>query len=99
MQTIPVCLLLKTLQWISVTFTIKPKLPTLALEVLHILGPAYLPKVLSFFPFTHSAPVTCIQTAVGAEVPIFCVQTQRLGTYYTLTNNIHEKELFCKYRI
>lgn len=29
----------------------------------------------------------------------FFVQTQRLGTYYTLTNNIHAKELFCKYRI
>ena len=77
----------------------KPKLPTLASEVPHILGPAYPSKVLSFFfPFIHSAPATCTQSAVGAEVSIF-VQTRRLGTYYTLTNNIHAKELFCKYRI
>lgn len=70
---------LRILQWVSITFTIqKPELPTLASEVLPILGPAYLPRVLSFFlSFCLS---TCTPTAVGTEVSIF----ENIQTWYLL---------------
>lgn len=61
----------------------KPKLPTLASEVLPILGPAYLPRVLSFFPFILLQPPAPKQQW-ELKFPFFCANTE---TWYLLYIN------------
>lgn len=81
--------ILKTLQWVSITFTINPN------SYSSFRSSSYSRPCLSaqspfLLPF-HSAPATCTQNSSGSWSFHFFVQTQRLGTYYTLTNNIHAR--------
>lgn len=73
----------------------KPKL-LLWLQFFLTKGPAYLPRVLSFFPFILLQPPAPKQQW-ELKFPFLCKHRDLVLTIH-LTNNIHAR-LFCKYRI